>query len=50
MKHLVNFQREVYKGKSTAVANFGKLTFRAWTLHRSKVQDCGLCVCLYTGA
>ena len=29
MKHLVNHQREVDKGKLTAVANFGKLKFRA---------------------
>ena len=29
MKHLVNYQREVDKGKLTAVACFEKLTFRA---------------------
>ena len=27
MKHLVNYQRKVDKGKLTAVANFEKLTF-----------------------
>ena len=29
MKHLVTYQREVDKGKLTAVASFEKLTFRA---------------------
>ena len=29
MKHLVSYQREVDKGKLTAVASFEKLTFRA---------------------
>ena len=29
MKHLVSYQREVDKGKLTAVASFGKLKFRA---------------------
>ena len=29
MKHQVNYQREVDKGKLTAVVNFEKLTFRA---------------------
>ena len=29
MKHLINYQREVDKGKLTALANFEKLTFRA---------------------
>ena len=29
MKHLVGYQREVDKGKLTAAASFGKLTFRA---------------------
>ena len=29
MKHLVIYQREVDKGKLTAVASFEKLTFRA---------------------
>ena len=29
MKHFVSYQREVDKGTVTAVASFGKLTFRA---------------------
>ena len=29
MKHLVSYQREVDKGKLTAVASFEKLPFRA---------------------
>ena len=29
MKHLVSYQREVDKGKLTAVASFEKVTFRA---------------------
>ena len=29
MKHFVNYQREVDKGKLTGVANFEKPTFRA---------------------
>ena len=29
MKHLLSYQREVDKGKLTAVASFEKLTFRA---------------------
>ena len=29
VKHLVSYQREVDKGKLTAVANFEKATFRA---------------------
>ena len=29
MKHLVSYQREVDKGKLTAVASFEKMTFRA---------------------
>ena len=29
MKHLVNYKREVGKGKLTAVVSFEKLTFRA---------------------
>ena len=29
MKHLVGYQREVYKGKSTVVASFENLTVRA---------------------
>ena len=29
MKHLVSYQREVDKGKLTAVVSFEKLTFRA---------------------
>ena len=29
MKHLVNYQREVDKGKLTAIASFEMLTFRA---------------------
>ena len=29
MKHLVSYQREVDKGKLTAVASFEKLAFRA---------------------
>ena len=29
MKHFVSYQREVDKGKLTAVASFEKLTFRA---------------------
>ena len=40
--HLVSYQREVDKGKLTAVANFEKLMFRARALPRSKVHDCGL--------
>ena len=48
MKHLVNYQRQSDKGKLTAVANFEKLKFRSLTLRRSKLGDCGSCVC-YTG-
>ena len=29
MKHFVSYQREVDKGKLTAVVSFGKVTFRA---------------------
>ena len=36
MKRLVSYQREVDKGKLTAVASLGKLTFRARALRRSK--------------
>ena len=32
----LSYQREVDKGKLTAVANFEKLTFRARALRRSK--------------
>ena len=45
----VSYQREVDKDKLTDVASFEKLTFRAWALRRSKVEDNGLCVCLYIG-
>ena len=47
MKHLVSYQREVDKGKLSAVASFEKLTFRARALRRSKVEDYELCVCVY---
>ena len=39
VKHLVNYQREVDKGKLTAVANFEKVAFRVRALRRSKVED-----------
>ena len=38
MKHYVDYQIGVDKGKLTAVANFEKLTFRAVALRRSKVD------------
>ena len=47
MKHLVSYQREVDKGKLTAVASFEKLAFRAGALRPSKVEDYRLCVCVY---
>ena len=41
MKHLlVNYQREVHKGKLTAVASFEKLpTFRTLAIRPRKVED-----------
>ena len=42
-------ERDVDKGKLTAVASFEKPTFRARALHRSKVEDYGLCVFIYWG-
>ena len=36
MKHLVSYQREVDKGKLTAVASFEKLTFQREPFVRSK--------------
>ena len=38
MKHLIDRQREIDRGKLTAAANLQKLTFRALSLRRSKVQ------------
>ena len=35
MKHFGNYQREVDKGKLTAVPNLQKLTFRVLALRRS---------------
>ena len=46
---LVSYQREVDKGKLTAVRSFEKLTFRACALRRSKVEDYGLCLLIYWG-
>ena len=40
MKH-VSYQREVDKGKLTAVASFEKLTFRVLALRRSKAKAKG---------
>ena len=35
VKHVVNYQREVYKGRLTAVPNFKELTFRVLALCQS---------------
>ena len=40
MKHLVGYQREVDKGKLTAVESFEKLTFRAEPLVGANWTNC----------
>ena len=44
-----DYQREVNKGKSSALANFEKLDFRASALRRNKGEDYGLIVFIYWG-